>query len=794
MDLESLENTVRNMFSGISSDNEGMGTNRETNDVDQEFINPDKRTKVSDSYTTSNKPNTPNPFPIPKEAISKEVYIESIEKNIEMSFIFQTPNQNYKRNPLKYVEYILTSKHKGSLYSLLRKDDLITSISFYEEEITKDFEHHLLTFILSSEGYNRRSYIKELVFSFLSKINQDGVNELLINQIKLLESNKFNYLEKVQSDEYVVDVSTAVHRYAPEDVLSGDYLFEGINNEELKDLMKYLTRDSILVYYLIPSIDVDDFNIERWYNVKYHTKEPEQTDRNMEHSDGSPLITEKIYPPENCYITTQEIKKQPSDIETHPILIEHESLEIWHRDISDNKIDLSIVFNLNVYNTPEMDIASRILIEMINEETREVVNQGDKAGLIHEMNLESDKFSIRFNGFKDVIIRYIEDYMDILSKMVLRNDMFDLFKDDIKKRILGMDEATPYKHARSGLAKTFLKDHFTFEDLKDHVDDVALGMAESIWSNIINRTDCIKILINGNISNHGGRMNTLTEDCCMDKVADSGCMDKPTDDSNQPNTASSDNKVADSGCMDKTTDDSNQPNTVSSDNNPDKSYDNKPLIELCEKIATFCKSNYGRKATNPRYHSIYEIKEIEHIKVNDTNSAVIYGIQLSTKKDLEHLINSFIFQDLIMEEFFDQLRTKEQLGYVTNCNLNNLKGQYVLTFTVQSEKSCEYLKERINRFIKEMDLFLLNINDDVFNDTVEARKDLLLKKEKSLYCYSEYYIDLINESYFDFEWKNKCIEILDKINKNTIIRFYKEHIIESNKAAYISVRGNVKHQ
>ena len=58
-----------------------------------------------------------------------------------------------------------------------------------------------------------------------------------------------------------------------------------------------------------------------------------------------------------------------------------------------------------------------------------------------------------------------------------------------------------------------------------------------------------------------------------------------------------------------------------------------------------------------------------------------------------------LIENLLMEPAYDQLRTKEQLGYVVLTDVRKARGTLALRFIVQGEKPPEYLDERIESFL-----------------------------------------------------------------------------------------------
>jgi len=101
----------------------------------------------------------------------------------------------------------------------------------------------------------------------------------------------------------------------------------------------------------------------------------------------------------------------------------------------------------------------------------------------------------------------------------------------------------------------------------------------------------------------------------------------------------------------------------------------------------------------------------------------------------DRLVNYIVMQ-FIDEPFFDDLRTKQQLGYVVQSYDVKILGITGNRFVVQSpQKSCEYLIGAINKFLLEIREKFKNMTDDQFNTnrksiiTQVAEKDITLNDQ-----------------------------------------------------------------
>jgi secreted Zn-dependent insulinase-like peptidase len=137
-----------------------------------------------------------------------------------------------------------------------------------------------------------------------------------------------------------------------------------------------------------------------------------------------------------------------------------------------------------------------------------------------------------------------------------------------------------------------------------------------------------------------------------------------------------------------------------------------------------------------------------------------------------------ILHDIVSEQYFDQLRTKEQLGYVAQSYVYNYGNDTEQPFTtynfcVQSpNKDTSYLRERTMRFIKEFRDYLVNESEESINNIIQSQIMQLEKPFQNLkksYGHNFNCIALYNGN---FNIRKDKIEFLKNVNKEMLITFY----------------------
>ncbi|MBD2784959.1 pitrilysin [Xenorhabdus sp. DI] len=150
-------------------------------------------------------------------------------------------------------------------------------------------------------------------------------------------------------------------------------------------------------------------------------------------------------------------------------------------------------------------------------------------------------------------------------------------------------------------------------------------------------------------------------------------------------------------------------------------------------------------------------------------------------------VYSNVLSRILSPWFFEQLRTKEQLGYVVSATNSGIGEQFGLGFLVQSNsQQPDYLHQRYQGFYQQADKKLKAMSDAEFE---QYKKSLLTEmREPPQTFYSEVarYEGDFGLNNFKFDTREKTIAALEKVTKAQIITFYEKAVIKRQGLALIS--------
>jgi len=172
----------------------------------------------------------------------------------------------------------------------------------------------------------------------------------------------------------------------------------------------------------------------------------------------------------------------------------------------------------------------------------------------------------------------------------------------------------------------------------------------------------------------------------------------------------------------------------------------------------------------------------------NVNHCVETWLYVGDKADRTLRAKTLLFDQIASEPAFDQLRTKEQLGYIVFTNARTFATTCGLRVLIQSERTPEYLDSRIESFLTQMGDILEKMIDADFEG---HKRSLILKrleKPKNLDQESTRHWTHISGEYYDFDQAQLDAAFVKPISKADLIEFYNTYFSPSSQSrARISV-------
>ncbi|KAH9679013.1 Insulin-degrading enzyme-like 1 (peroxisomal) [Citrus sinensis] len=628
-----------------------------------------------------------------------------------------TPSvHHYKEAPGRYISHLIGHESEGSLFYILKTLGWATSLAAGEGDWTLDYSFFEVTVDLTDSGHEHMQDVVGLLFKYINLLRQSGASKWIFDELSAVCEVTFHYQDKVPPIDYVVTVATYMETYPPQDWLVGKSLPSNFSPEIIQMTLNELSPKTVRIFWESKQFEGKTDMVEPWYGTTYSI---EKIDESIIQDWILSAPEENLHlPAPNVFIPTDLSLKDAQEAK-FPVLLRKSSYStLWYKPdamFSTPKAFVKIYFNCpHASSSPESEVLTDIFTRLLLDYLNEYAYYAQVAGLDYGINHTESGFEVTVVGYNHKLRILLETIFQKIAQFKVKPDRFSVIKEMVTKEYHNNKFLQPYQLAMY-YCSLILQDQTWpwMEELEVLPHLEAEDLAKFVPM-MLSRT-FLECYIAGNIeSNEAGSIIQYTEDVFF-KGSNPIC---------QPLF-------------------------------PSQHLTNR-VVKL-EKGKNYVYSNQG---LNP----------------SDENSCLVHYIQVH-RDDFLMNVKLQLLALIAKQPAFHQLRTVEQLGYITALLQRNDFGIHGVQFIIQSSvKGPKYIDLRVESFLQMFESKLYEMTSDQFKNNVNALIDMKLEKHKNLKEESGFYWREISDGTLKFDRREAEVAALKQLTQQELIDFFNENI------------------
>ncbi|KAK3902491.1 Metalloenzyme, LuxS/M16 peptidase-like protein [Staphylotrichum tortipilum] len=164
----------------------------------------------------------------------------------------------------------------------------------------------------------------------------------------------------------------------------------------------------------------------------------------------------------------------------------------------------------------------------------------------------------------------------------------------------------------------------------------------------------------------------------------------------------------------------------------------------------------------------------------NVNHCIQYFLHVGSRGDYDVRAKVLLLDQIVHEPCFNQLRTKEQLGYIVYSGTWTSVTQYGFYFVIQSEKTAPYLETRIEEFLKTVATTLEEMSEAEFESNKRSIMDKRLERLKYMEQESNRHWTHIHSEFYAFDNAPQDAAHIKPLTKADMIAFFNHYIHPSS--------------
>mmetsp|Transcript_11745 Transcript_11745/g.25855 ORF Transcript_11745/g.25855 Transcript_11745/m.25855 type:complete len:1265 (-) Transcript_11745:355-4149(-) len=209
----------------------------------------------SSSSCSSTQTSHAVPKAWPPERLGKWVDIQgtSPKSTLQLSFSLPDLQQEYKSRPLDYIQHMLTYQGKESLFYTLR--DVLGLIDDLSVDVQMDSSGStfMLTLFLAQAGATQPDVVLSVTFLYLALLRRSGADSKVEASLHQAWELKWHFGEKKDPFDSVQDLGEKLTRLPVKDVLWGDDIAKQSNPDLTNRMIRQLVPSQANIAFIDPS-------------------------------------------------------------------------------------------------------------------------------------------------------------------------------------------------------------------------------------------------------------------------------------------------------------------------------------------------------------------------------------------------------------------------------------------------------------------------------------------------------------------------------------------------------------
>ncbi|KAF8605452.1 insulin-degrading enzyme [Ceratobasidium sp. AG-I] len=637
---------------------------------------------------------------------------------LEISWSAEWQPPNYLTKPSTILGHLLGHEGPGSIHAYLKNKGWISYLSAGIHGGGRGFSFFKVIIVLTKDGMDHHEEILLTVYRYLEFLRSSSLPTYIFEENKSIAESRFRFAEKRSADKYVSALSERLSGPYPRDlVLCAESLMWEWNEPAVRNLLDTLSVPKSRVMLMAKDgLPEGSWVKEKWYGAEYWTTElPANI---VEQAQNMEDLRDLYIPKPNEFIPKNfdVVKLQGNEPTKKPVKLRETPLSVvWHK--KDDQ-----------FWVPKARVIVRLLNPLCNATPRRSLLSRLFTDLVkdilteftYDAELAGMKYSIMCDGGSIVIVSEgYNDKLPVLLKHVL---------EKVKSIVITQDRVTVVaEQLRQEIENFYLDQPYSLADYY-----AAYFLRETSWTPKEKLVELDYVTVD-DIQQHAREILSRTHATMFlhGNVTSEEALE-----------------ISDSV----------------------ESILGARPISAAEQILP--RSLLLPPACNYIWEDIVP-------NANDLNSSITYYVEVGDSTDPQLRATLSLFGQMVSEPAFNQLRTKEQLGYVVSSGVWLSTGSAGWRVVVQSERKPYYLESRVESFLDLFRETLSNMPESEFERQRDAYANKRLERLKNLGEEASRFWAHIESGYEDFLRREVDAANIKQLKLQDMIAFYGNFIHHS---------------
>lgn len=207
-----------------------------------------------------------------KDQLTTEVFAKPVmeSRSLEISFPWQDEEEMYETQPARFASHLIGHEGPGSILSYLKDQGLANTLSAGYHSVCPGSAFFEIDISLTPKGLQHYHDIVKIVFQYIGMMKENPPLEWMHEEMKNMAEVDFKFRQKSPASRFTSNTSSVMQKPLPRQwLLSGTSKFRKFDPKAIVQAMQYLRDDNFRLMIVSQDYPGDWNEKEKWYGTDY---------------------------------------------------------------------------------------------------------------------------------------------------------------------------------------------------------------------------------------------------------------------------------------------------------------------------------------------------------------------------------------------------------------------------------------------------------------------------------------------------------------------------------------------
>ena len=215
-------------------------------------------------------------LPLTKDELMTQIFAKPVmdQRTLDICFPYQDEENLYESQPSRYISHLIGHEGPGSILAYTKAKGWANGLFAGPSSVCPGSALFQISIKLTEEGLKVYREIVEVVFQYISLIKESPPQEWIVDEVKGMSEVDFKFQEKSSASNFVRSMCSTMQKPLPRKwLLSNTDLIRKFDGDAIRTALGYLRADNCRLTIVSQNYPGDWPMKEKWYGTEYKVEQ-----------------------------------------------------------------------------------------------------------------------------------------------------------------------------------------------------------------------------------------------------------------------------------------------------------------------------------------------------------------------------------------------------------------------------------------------------------------------------------------------------------------------------------------